>query len=409
MPWLTSSPMEQINRFVVLAQSGRFSLTDLCEQFGISRKTGYKHLSRYAASGLAGLAPRSSRPHHSPDRTAEGVEAWILAERRTHRTWGPKKLRRVLEVKHGVERPPACSTIAAMLRRHGLSVRRRRHPVSYVASNDHLSQPTQPNHVWTVDFKGWFFLGDGQRCDPLTVCDRYSRYVLACQARPNQQYKGTLRAFRALMRHHGRPEIIRCDLGSPFASNGLGRLSALSIWWLEQGIDVEFTRPASPQDNGSHERMHKDLKAEATKPPSANMSAQQRRFERWQHSYNHERPHEALGQRCPADIYHPSARRLGQTDRPVVYPRNHQVRVVSDSGHVAHQGRNHYMGEAFARKRVGLCEDPAGRVEVHFANLHLGHLAYDAEGGRFTPSAYVKALRHCPEAASGGGPGGEGA
>lgn len=401
--------MEQINRFVVLAHSGRFYFADLCEQFGISRKTGYKHLSRYAASGMAGLQPRSSRPHGSPDRTTEQIEGWILEERRAHRTWGPKKLRRILEVKHQVESPPACSTIAAILRRHGLSVRRRRRPVSYVATNDQLTPATQPNHVWTVDFKGWFILGDGQRCDPLTVCDRFSRYILACQARPNQQYKGTWHAFRALMRYHGRPEIIRCDLGSPFASNGLGRLSSLSLWWLEQGIDVEFTRPASPQDNGSHERMHKDLKAEATRPPSTNMAAQQRRFERWRHTYNHERPHEALGQRVPAEVYRPSARRLGESDRPMVYPPDHRVKMVSDSGHVAHQGRNYYLGEAFARKRVGLRADADARTEVHFANLHLGHLAYDAEGGRFTPAAYVKALRHSPGAAFGGGPGGEGA
>src|SRR5690606_20652155 len=244
-----------------------------------------------------------------------------------------------------------------------------------------------------VDFKGWFVLGNHQRCDPLTVCDRYSHYVLACQARANQQFKGTLYAFRGLMRHHGLPRIIRCDLGSPFASHGLGRFSKLSLWWIEQGIEVEFTRPASPQDNGSHERMHRDLKAEATKPPSANLAAQQRRFERWRHTYNHERPHESLDQHTPAEYYHPSARRLGENDNPVVYPRDHEVKVVSDSGHLAHEGRNHHLGEAFAGKRIGLRRADDGRTEVHFANVHLGHLAFDAEGGRFTPTAYVAPLR----------------
>jgi transposase InsO family protein len=267
MPWQNVTPMEEINRFVVLASSGRFTITDLCEQFGISRKTGYKHLERYTTEGVRGLQPRSHRPHQFPQRTDETVEALILAERRLHRTWGPKKLRAVLELKHAIERPPACSTIAEILRRHGLSVRRRRRPGAFMAGNDGLTCPTQPNQVWTVDFKGWFMLGNQQRCDPLTVCDRYSHYVLACDACPNQQYKGTLYAFRCLMRHHGLPEIIRCDHGSPFASNGLGRLSSLSLWWIEQGIEVEFTRPASPQDNGSHERMHRDLKAEATQPP----------------------------------------------------------------------------------------------------------------------------------------------
>jgi putative transposase len=381
--------MEEIIRFVTLAQTDRFTVTDLCEQFGISRKTGYKHLERYAAAGLKGLQARSHRPHEFPQRTAEAMEALILAERRLHRTWGPKKLHKVLQVKHGVEAPPARSTIAGILQRHGLSVRRRRKPGAYPVLNDRLTVPTQPNHVWTVDFKGWFTLGNGQRCDPLTVCDRYSHYVLSCRARADQQFKGTLHACRGLMRQAGLPEIIRVDLGSPFASNGLGRLSSLSIWWIEQGIEVEFTRPASPQDNGSHERMHRDLKAEATSPASANLAAQQRRFERWQYTYNHERPHESLDQQCPAEFYQPSARRLNEDDKPLVYPAEYEVKVVSANGHVAHEGKNYYLGEAFADKRVGLQLNADGETELHFANVHLGHLAYDAEGGRFQPAAYV--------------------
>jgi transposase InsO family protein len=400
MPWQNLTPMEEINRFVTLAQSGHFSVTDLCEQFGISRKTGYKHLERYAELGLAGLQPRSHRPHTSPQRTDKAVEALVLAERRQHRTWGPKKLQAVLERKHAIEQPPACSTIAEILRRHGLSVRRRRRPGAFVAGNDGLTQPTQPNQVWTVDFKGWFLLGNQQRCDPLTVCDRYSHYLLACTACPNQQFKGTLRAFRALMRHRGLPEIIRCDLGSPFASLGLGRLSSLSLWWIEQGIEVEFTRPASPQDNGSHERMHRDLKAEAIQPPSANFAAQQRRFERWQHTYNYDRPHESLGQQPPAEFYRPSARRLGENDKPLVYPPDLEVKVISPSGHLSHEGRTYHVGDAFAGKRVGLRLNPAGQTELHFANVHLGHLAYDAEGGRFKPTAYVVPLRPAPAPAN---------
>ncbi|MGH8021850.1 MAG: integrase core domain-containing protein [Opitutaceae bacterium] len=381
--------MEEITRFVLLAQTDRFTVTDLCEQFGISRKTGYKHLERYAAAGLKGLEARSHRAHTFPQRTDEAIEALILAERRLHRAWGPKKLHKLLRVKHGIESPPARSTIAEILRRHGLSVRRRRKPGAYEALNDGLTAPRQPNHVWTVDFKGWFLLGNGQRCDPLTVCDRYSRYVLGCQARSDQQFKGTLHAFKGLMRQAGLPEIIRVDHGSPFASIGLGRLSSLSIWWIEQGIEVEFTRPASPQDNGSHERMHRDLKAEATSPPSANLAAQQRRFERWRHTYNHERPHESLEQQCPAEFYQKSARRLGEGDRALIYPAGYEVKVVSASGHLAHEGKNYHVGEAFANKRVGLHLNGAGQTELHFANVHLGHLAYDAEGGRFRPAAYI--------------------
>ena len=389
MPWKNVTPMEEIIRFVLLAQTDRFTVTDLCEQFGISRQTGYKHLERYAVEGLKGLQVRSHRPHQFPQRTDEAVEALLLAERRLHRTWGPKKLHKVLQVKHGIESPPARSTIGEILRRHGLSVRRRRTPGAYHALNDGLTVPTQPNHVWTFDFKGWFVLGNGQRCDPLTVCDRYSHYVLGVEARANQQFKGTLRACKSLMRQAGVPDAIRVDLGSPFASTGLGRLSGLSIWWIEQGIAVEFTRPGSPQDNGSHERMHRDLKAEATQPPSANLAAQQRRFERWQHTYNHERPHEALDQQRPAEFYQPSSRRLNENDKPLVYPADYEVKVISSSGHLAHAGKNYHVGEAFAHKRVGLHLNPDGQTELYFANVHLGHLAYDAEGGRFKPAAYV--------------------
>ena len=389
MPWKNITPMEEINRFVVLAQSDRFTVTELCEQFGISRKTGYKHLERYAALGLSGLLPRSHRPHACPQRTDADVEALILAERWLHRTWGPKKLHKILEVKHGLASPPACSTIGEILRRHGLSVPRRRQPGVHHALNTGLTVPTQPNHVWTVDFKGWFVLGDGRRCDPLTVCDRYSHYVLGCRARGDQQFKGTLHAFKDLMRQRGVPDVIRVDHGSPFASIGLGRLSSLSIWWIEQGISVEFTRPASPQDNGSHERMHRDLKAEATQPPSANLAAQQRRFERWQYTYNHERPHESLAQQRPAEFYQPSARRLNEHDTPLVYPADYEVKVISASGHLAHEGKNYHVGEAFAAKRVGLHRTAAGQTELHFANVHLGHLAFDAQGGRFRPAAYI--------------------
>lgn len=393
MPWKEVIPMEEIIRFVMLAQSGRFTVTDLCEQFGISRKTGYKHLERYAASGLKGLQPRSHRPHQFPQRTDEALEALIVKERRRHHTWGPKKLRTILETKHGIENPPACSTLAEILRRHGLSVRRRRRPGAFKALNHGLTEPTQPNQVWTVDFKGWFNLKNGERCDPLTVCDRYSHYVLGCKARANQQFKGTLRAFRGLMRYHGLPEIIRVDHGTPFASSGLGRLSSLSIWWIEQGIEVEFTRPASPQDNGSHERMHRDLKAEATQPASVNLAAQQRRFERWQHEYNYERPHESLAMQLPADFHQRSARRLNENDKPMVYPSNHEVKIVSEAGQLAHEGRTYHVGEAFAGKSVGLCKNEEGQTALHFANLCLGHLAFGTGGGRFKPAPYIAPAR----------------
>jgi transposase InsO family protein len=188
------------------------------------------------------------------------VESLILKERRKHPTWGPKKLRDLLIKVHGIEQPPHVSTIGSVLTRNGLTKKRKRRAGVHRVHPEHLTQPTRANEVWTIDFKGWFTLGNGNRCDPLTVCDRYSRYIIACKAQPNQQFKNTLRTFKRMMRYHGLPEVIRVDNGIPFASIALGGLSQLSVWWIEQGIRVEFIRPGSQQENGSHERMHRDLK-----------------------------------------------------------------------------------------------------------------------------------------------------
>ena len=393
MPWNTVTIMEEINRFVCLAASGRFTLTELCADFKVSRKTGHKWLRRYQTEGLPGLRPRSHRTRRCPHQTRARIEQLILRERRRHRTWGPKKLRRLLYRDHRIKQPPARSTIAGILRRHGLSQRLRRKPGCYEVTRTTLTQPTHPNHVWTVDFKGWFTLGNGLRCDPLTVCDRFSHYVIGCRAQPNQQFGGTLRAFKTLMRHHGLPQIIRVDNGAPFASVGLGRLSRLSVWWINQGIAVEFTRPAHPQDNGSHERMHKDLKAEATQPPSPNFRSQQRRFERWQHLFNYVRPHETLGLKTPAQMYRRSQRRLRENDSAVRYPATHQVKRVSVSGFLSHGGHHYHVGDALADCRLGLFVNPSGQTELYFANRLLGHLVYDP-AEQFRPKAFIAPPDH---------------
>jgi transposase InsO family protein len=254
--------MNQKMQFVSLAANGRFSVTQLCEDFDISRKTGHKWLSRYAAEGAVGLSNHSRRPRGCSHQTTAEVVGLIVKERKAHATWGPKKIQNLLHYKHGLESPPARSTIAAILKRKGLIERRRRRAGIYHRAPCELTQPSRPNQVWTFDFKGWFLTQDQVRCDPLTVCDRYSHYIIGCRALPNQQRSGTYFATRNLMRYHGLPEIIRVDNGTPFASMGWARLSRLSVWWVTQGIQVEFTRPGHPQDNGSHERMHRDLKAE---------------------------------------------------------------------------------------------------------------------------------------------------
>lgn len=369
-------PMTEKEQFVMLAQTGRYTISELCKDYGISRKTGHKYLRRYEAHGREGLAEQSRRPKSSPWTTDERIENLILKERRDHATWGPKKIRDRLLKNHGIERPPHESTIGEILSRHGLSQKRKRKGGVHRVRPEDLTEPTRPNEVWTFDFKGWFLLQDQHRCDPLTVCDRFSHYVIGCQARENQQFKGTLSACKKLMRYYGLPEIIRVDNGTPFASVGLGGLSQLSVWWSEQGIRVEFIRPGCPQDNGSHERMHKDLKAEATKPPSVNMAAQQKRFDRWRKEYNCERPHEALDMLRPAEIYRTSSRRLGEKYK-MRYPDGYQIKRISGSGHLSHEGFNFYMSEIFAGCRVGLFENCSGVTELHYSNLHLGNLEFN--------------------------------
>jgi transposase InsO family protein len=376
MPWKRTEPMTEKEHFVTLAQTGRFTVGELCADFGISRKTSHKYLKRYRSEGFEGLHDHSRRPKSSPNATVKSVEALILKERRKHPTWGPKKIRDLLIKIHGIERPPRESTIALVLSRHGLSQKRKRKVGVHRVRPEHLTEPTRSNEVWTVDFKGWFTLKDGQRCDPLTVCDRYSRYIICCHGCANQQFKGTLRVFKKLMRHHGLPEIIRVDNGTPFASVALGGLSQLSVWWIEQGIRVEFMTPASPQENGSHERMHRDLKAEATKPPSKNLPAQRKRLERWRHEYNNDRPHESLDMLRPAEIYRKSARRLSEKYK-IRYPQSYKVVRASGSGHISHKGSSFYMSEVYAGCRVGLFLNDKGVTEVYYSNMHLGNLEFD--------------------------------
>jgi transposase InsO family protein len=390
MPWQKESPMEQKQRFVSLAQSGRFSVTELCEEFGISRKTGHKWLARFREEGTAGLGERSRAPKSVSGRTAECIERLIVSERRLHPTWGPKKIRKVLNSKHGVERPPAVSTVGEVLKRHGLVKSARRRGGVFKVERATLSPPERCNHVLGVDFKGWFALGNGERCDPLTVSDLHSRFLLKAEALPQATTRWTKREFRSLFKRYGLPEIIRVDNGAPFASMGPGGLSKLSVWWISLGIEVQFTRPGCPQDNGCHERMHRTMKAECCRPASVNRWAQQQRFDRWRKVFNEQRPHEALGMRTPAEVYQASARRLDERIKPDLYSPGVETMKVGASGFIALNGSNCYVGESFGGVHVALDRDETtGLIHVRYANVKLGCLE-NAPNARLRPPAYAE-------------------
>ncbi len=334
-------------------------MVELCESFGISRKTGHKWKARYEAHGMVGLKDRSRAPKTVTSRTEEAVERLIVAEKRLHPTWGLKKIQRVLGVKHEVDRLPVVSTVGEVLKRHGLVKARKRRGGLFTVERGTLTPPERSNHVLGVDYKGWFLLGDGKRCDALTVSDLHSRYLMKAEAMPDMTVKWTHREFRSVFKRYGLPEIIRVDNGSPFASMGPAGLSRLSVWWIGLGIEVQFSRPGCPQDNGCHERMHRTMKAECCQPASANRWAQQQRFDRWRRVFNDERPHEGLGMRTPAQVYQRSARRLDERIKPALYEAGVETKRVNKAGFISINGNNCFVRRVADRGGCG-CGGVAG-------------------------------------------------
>jgi transposase InsO family protein len=301
--------MNQKTQFVSEYLRHSLSFTELCQRYHISRKTGYKWINRYEAEGPSGLADRSRRPRSSPDQTPEAVRLAILEARRRHPSWGAKKLLKLLERRTPQLPWPSRWTICEILKREGL-VRQRTQRRKVGHPGKPSSIVTAPNELWCVDFKGEFKTRDGRYCYPLTVTDSYSRYLLGCQGLLSTETLGAKEVFTRLFKKYGLPAAIRSDNGTPFASTALGRLSQLSVWWIRLGIRPELIEPGKPQQNGQHERMHRTLKAETTRPPEANLAKQQRLFNRFIREYNEVRPHEGIELKTPATLYEASARHL---------------------------------------------------------------------------------------------------
>jgi putative transposase len=372
MPWRVTSPMYQRQRFVLDAEHTPAAFAELCRRYGISRKTGYKWLDRYARFGPDSLADRSHRPQQCPHATAPAVIHEILQLRKAWR-WGARKLHELLLEAHPAADVPASATIHRILVRHG-RVRPRRRSRSRAHPGRPQTPITGPNVVWSVDFKGQFKLGNGRYCYPLTVQDAYSRYLLACDGLEGPLLQPTQQVFRRLFHTYGLPERIRSDNGQPFASCALGRLSQLSVWWLRLGVRPELIEPASPHQNGRHERMHKDLKAETTRPAAHSLGAQQRRFDAFRRTFNEVRPHEALHQRRPAAIYAPSDRLYVPRLRPITYPEHFEIRRVSTNGGIRWNKRWVNVSHILVTLPVGLEPLASGTWNVFFGPIHLGWL-----------------------------------
>jgi putative transposase len=371
MPWKESKPMDRRVQLIQDYADGE-SVTALAEIYGIARKTVYKWLERHESDGVAGLADRSRAPLHNPTKLSEATIAAIIAARQRW-NWGPRKLR----VKLSTAEPgivwPAESTIGEVLKRAGLT-HRRRPRLRTPPYGQPFACVDGANQTWCADFKGWFRTGDGTRCDPLTITDAHSRYLFRCQITAKTDTVHVAAIFQSAFREYGLPLVIHSDNGSPFASRAPGGLSRLSIEWVKLGILPERSRVACPQDNGRHERMHLTLKQSTLKPAAGNPRRQQEAFDRFQHEYNHERPHEALEDRTPASCYTPSCRQMPRRVPELEYESDVSVRRVSQQGSLKMKGERTFISEIFAHEWMGLRAYDERYYEVLYGPIRVGFL-----------------------------------
>lgn len=371
MPWKTSSVVDERTRFILEYESDEYTMTELCEIYGISRETGYYWLRRFQHGGLEALKGTGREPKNHPNQTPEPVERAVLELRRAHMRWGPRKLKWWLEDKRPEQRWPAASTMGAMLSRGGLTIgrkKRRRAPpyTQPFAAADAL------NRVWCADFKGCFKTQDGARIDPLTISDSYSRYLLKCQQVSKTKGAVVRGIFEAAFREYGLPEAIRTDNGAPFATAALAGLSRLAVWWMKLGIVPERIAPGHPEQNGRHERMHRTLKEETAAPPAATRRAQQARFEHFRKEYNEERPHDALQMRPPSAVYVRSEREYPARIAEPEYDEGMEVRRVQPLGYFSWEHRYVFLSGTLGGEVIGLRAVDERFYDIYFAAFPIG-------------------------------------
>lgn len=390
MPWRKTCPMDQRREFIDgwLHDEGTFA--DLCARFAVSRKTGYKWVERFEAGGAGALVDRSRARLRQETTSAERV-ARIIALRQRHPFWGPKKLKSRLERLEPAIRWPAGSTIGEILRRHGLVVARRTRRRTPIYEGPFVVR-LAPNDVWAADFKGWFRTTDGTRVDPLTVSDGASRFLIRCRAVAKTDGDNVQAQLTSAFQEFGLPKALRTDNGVPFATVGVGGLSRLGVWLIKLGVTPERIRPAHPEENGAHERMHRTLKQQTAKPPRTTLAEQQEAFDRFKAEYNGERPHEALGMKTPGEVYRPSPRPFPRRLSAIEYPAGSVVRRVSTNGTVKFKDKGIYVSNALVDEDVRLEENETG-WQVSYGPVLLGALDLEKELVKRLPT---KVLPMCP-------------
>lgn len=373
MPWKETCPMKERVAFIEAWLSREFSLSELCRRFGISRKTGYKWIARFTEEGRSGLTDRRRCAHHHPNQTPDEIVAALLAAKHRHPDWGPVTLIKWLRRRQPQRPWPAPSTAGEILKRHGL-VRPRQRRKRVPPHSEPLHHATAPGVVWSADYKGDFLMANGRRCYPLTLFDNYSRFLIDCKGMYAIGLDPVMQRYERAFHRWGLPQAIRTDNGYPFASCGIGGLNALSIWLLKLDVMPERIAPGHPEQNPRHERMHRTLKHAAIDPPKANLSAQQRAFNRFRDDYNYERPHSSLQDQVPAQLFTGSLRRYPQRLPDVVYDHSYEVRRVRRDGTIKWRGHQPYLSQALAKEPVGLRRLGHQRWQIYFAKMALGVL-----------------------------------
>jgi transposase InsO family protein len=360
-------------RFVVLHEEGLYGMKELCERFGVSRQTGYTTIERYKALGVDGLKDGSHAPLSCPHRIVEDVRALLLEARTARPTWGPKKILARLRQAHPETAFPAASTVGDLYRREGM-VKPRQRQKTWAHPGRTQVELHGPNDLWTIDFKGEFRTLDGRRCYPLTIADAHTRFLLEVQGLASTGHDGTRAVMEHVFREYGLPAVIRSDNGAPFVSKAIGGLSRLNVWWTQLGIRHDRIAPGRPDQNGSHERMHRTLKAQTVYPPAADGTAQQRRFDAFRRDFDFERPHEALGMQTPGSQYVRSAREMPKRLREPEYPGHCVIRQVRANGMLYFRDREIFLSELLIGHRIALEEIEDGVWSVYFYELLLARL-----------------------------------
>jgi transposase InsO family protein len=378
MPWKETEKMQEKKEFVLKSMDSRMVFTELCREYGISTKTGYKWKKRFMEEGYAGLEEESRSPISNGRAMPEAVSVEILRIKNKHMAWGAKKILNIYQRNNPGKPAPARSTVEHLFCRAGLVHHRKRRRAQNMERIQQRVVPAKPNEVWTVDFKGWWYTKHKERVDPLTVRDEYTKYIIAIDVAEKGDTAHVKAVFERIFKENGLPEYIRSDNGPPFASAlNLWGLSKLSVWWMSLGIKLDRDDPGHPEQNGGHERMHRDMMVELEGQIDGNLNEHQRVFDQWRKIFNEERPHEALGMKTPGELYKKSEQKYLGEMMEIRYGRGIKVRMVNDRGFCNYRGKRIFVGNPFAGYHIGIQEDAGKRPEAWFDNFKLGEINFE--------------------------------